>query len=112
MIGCFAGEMIAGGHDRDYDTVAGAHFLDVGDAFFVARDGIGIVFVVSGEHHDWQILIDHRVRPVLHFAGGIALRVNFGNFLYLVRHFPLDPVCAAPPHPTHTTLSSAFAPHP
>src|SRR5260370_20785453 len=58
MVGRFASEMIAGGHDGDYDTVACAHFLDVGDTFFIARDGIGIVLVVSGETEYWQGLIE------------------------------------------------------
>ena len=42
-----------------------------------------------------KIFVDQRVGAVLHFAGGIALGVNVGNFLELQRAFERDGVVDA-----------------
>ena len=46
--------------------------------------------VVRGQHHHRQILVDQRVGPVLHFAGGIAFGVDVGDLLQLERAFERD----------------------
>src|SRR6267154_1754166 len=50
VIGCFAGQVVAGGDHRNYDAVACAHFLNVGDTLLIARDRIRIIFIVAGQH--------------------------------------------------------------
>src|SRR5712671_7626906 len=87
--------MISGGHDRDYNAVASAHFLDIRDAFLITRDRIRIALVVRGQHYDGKILVDQSVGPVLHFAGGIAFGVDVGNFLELEGAFQRDRVVDA-----------------
>ena len=52
--------------------------------------GLRRIGIVSGEEHDRQILIDERVRPVLHLAGRVALGVDVGEFLELERAFQGD----------------------
>src|SRR6266852_1561766 len=90
MVRRFASKMISGGHNGNHDAVARAHLLDVGDTLLVAGDGVRIGFVVSGEHHHRKILVDQRVRAMLHLAGRIAFGVNVGNFLELQRAFQGD----------------------
>src|SRR5579859_1635832 len=87
--------MVAGGDYGDDDAVASAHFLDVGDAFFVAGDGVGIVFVMGGEDDDGKIFVDEGVGAVLHFASGIAFGVDVGNFLELEGAFERDGIVNA-----------------
>src|SRR6267378_4754415 len=58
VVGGFASEAVARRDDGDDDAVAGAYFLDVGDAFFVAGYRVGIVLVMSGEDNDWEIFVD------------------------------------------------------
>ncbi len=92
VIGGFAGEIVSLGDHRNYDAVAGFDFLDVGDAFFVACDRVGIGGVVSRQHDHRQILVDQGVGSVLHFAGGIAFGVNVGDFFEFERAFESDGV--------------------
>jgi len=68
------------------------HFLDVRNALLVPRHRLVIGFVTRRQHHDRQIFVDERVGAVLHFARGIALRMNVGNFLELQRAFERDRV--------------------
>src|SRR5258705_11753193 len=82
--------MISGGHNRDYNAVASTHFLNVRDAFLIARDRIRIALVVRGQHYDGKIFVDQRVGAVLHFAGGIAFGVDVGNFLKFEGAFERD----------------------
>ena len=46
--------------------------------------------IVRREHDHRQVFVDQRVRPMLHFAGRIAFRVNVGNLLQLERAFERD----------------------
>ena len=95
MVGGLAGQVIAFGDDGDDDAVAGLHFLDVGDALFVAGHGSGIGLVARGQDDDRQIFVDQGVGAVLHFAGRIAFGVDVGNFLQLERAFERDGVVDA-----------------
>ena len=90
VIGRFARQLIAFGDDGDHDAVARLDFLDVRNALLIPRHGFRIVFVARSQHDDGKILIDQRVGAVLHFAGGIALGMNVGNFLELQRAFEGD----------------------
>src|SRR5271165_7125039 len=87
--------MIGGGDDGDDDAVAGFDFFYVGDAFFVACDGIGIVFVAGGEDDDREIFVDEGVGAVLHFSGGIAFGVDVGDFFEFEGAFERDGIVNA-----------------
>src|SRR5262249_5669145 len=66
-----------------------------GHALFVESDGLAIVVVARGQHNDGQVFVDERVGPVLHFASGIAFRVNVRNFLELEGAFESDRIVNA-----------------
>ena len=95
VVGSLAGQVVAFGDDGDHDAVARFHFLNVGDALFVAGHGVGIGFVARGQDDDGKIFVDQRVGAVLHFAGGIAFGVDVGNFLELERAFEGDGIMNA-----------------
>ena len=81
----------------DGDDLAGARgdFLDIGERFFVALDGVAVGVVFGGEDDDGERLVDEGVGAVLHLAGGVAFGVDVGNFLELERAFEGDGVVDA-----------------
>ena len=64
--------------NEDRAALASDHFVHVRHGFFEGH-------VARRDHDDGEILVDQRDRPVLEFAGSIALRVNVGYFLELER---------------------------
>ncbi len=95
VVGSFAGEMILFSGDGDDDAVAGFHFFDIGDAFFVARDGFRVGVVAGCQNDYWKIFVDKSIGAVFHLAGGVAFRVNVGNFLELEGAFESDGIVDA-----------------
>src|SRR5262249_45179398 len=95
MVGSFASQPVAGRHDGNDDTIARFNLFYVGHALFVESDGLAIVVVARGQHNDGQVFVDERVGPVLHFASGIAFRVNVRNFLELEGAFESDRIVNA-----------------
>src|SRR5579883_2269134 len=86
---------VAFGSERDDLAGARLDLLEVGHGLFVADDGQGIVGVAGGDDDDGQVLVDEGIGAVLHFAGGVALGVNVGDFLQLEGAFEGDGVVDA-----------------
>jgi len=95
VVGGFAREMVSIGYDGDYDAVARLTSLMFGNALFIACHCFRVGFVASGEHDNRQILVDQRVRAMLHLAGGVAFGVNVRDFLELQSTFECDRVVDA-----------------
>jgi len=64
-------------------AAACSYLLEVGGR--LVEDGVG-----RRHHHNRDVFIDQRNRPVLHLAAGIAFGVDVGNFLQLERAFERD----------------------
>jgi len=74
---------------------AGGDFLNVAEGFFVLQDGGRVVGVFGGDADYGERFVDEGVGAVLHFAGGVALGVDVGDFLQLERAFEGDGVMDA-----------------
>src|SRR5215831_20883085 len=83
VIGPAAHLVIAAIADGDDLAAPRAHFLDVAHHAVVAR-------VARSEGDDGHPLVDERDGPVLHLAGGVALRVDVGDLLELERSLEGD----------------------
>ena len=78
---------LAIGHQDDV-AAARRDFLHVGD-------GLLEYLIERRDHDDRHVLVDQRNRPVLEFAGGIALGVDVGDFLQLQRAFQRQRIAGA-----------------
>src|SRR5688572_13016897 len=72
---------------RDEDTVARLHFLDVVENLLVTRARTRIRIVVGRNEDNRQVLVNQGVRTVFHLTRGIALRMDVGELLQLQRPF-------------------------
>src|SRR5207302_2963067 len=63
---------------RDHDAGTRADFFHIGADLFVDA-------VLQRDRDDGQVLVDERIRPVLHLAGGGPLSVNVRKLLQLER---------------------------
>ena len=97
MIGDFGYFLVAfAGHGHD-DAFARFHFLQIGKRLLVERAALVDLGVARRQHHHRQVLVNQRVRPVLHLARRIAFGVNIGNLLQLERAFERNRKVNAPP---------------
>ena len=87
--------LVADYGDGDDAAGAGGYFLDVAEGFFVLQDRRRVVGVFGGDADYGERFVDEGVGAVLHFAGGVALGVDVGDFLQLERAFEGDGVMDA-----------------
>src|SRR6185295_11121027 len=90
VIGDLSSFVIAFGYNRDHDAVPRLHLNHVRKSLLIAKLRRRAVLVASADYNNRQVLIDERVRTVLHFACGIAFGVNVGNLFELQRAFERD----------------------
>ena len=83
MIRGFFDFVISLGSQRDDLSRARLNFLKVRHGLLVTHHRERVFRIASGDNHYRQILVDQRVRPVLHFSRRISFRMNVGNFLQL-----------------------------
>ena len=74
---------VAAGAEQHQPPLAGLDLLDIGH-------GLGVDAVPRHQPHHRHVAVDEGDRPVLEFAGGIALGVDVGDLLELERPFQGD----------------------
>ena len=77
------------GRNRDDTATAGLDFADVADNLVEER-------ILGSDDHDGHVLVDKGDGTVLHFGGGVALRMDVADFLELERTFHRDGVVEVP----------------
>ena len=97
MIGHFGDFFVTFASDGNHHAAACFNLLDVRQGLLVVDLTLFRERIPRGKHDDRKILVDERVRPMLHFAGGIALGVNIRDFLELQRAFQSNGEMDAPP---------------
>jgi len=55
VIGGLTRQAVAGGDDGNHDAIAGFHFFNVRDAFFVQRDGVRVIVIALATEGDTAI---------------------------------------------------------
>ena len=71
------------------------HFFQVRHGFLVAGHRLRARHVARGDDDHRQILVNQRIRAVLHLARRITFGVNVGDFLELERAFERDGIVNA-----------------
>src|SRR4051794_2304661 len=78
-----------GSHGNDHPATS-PNLLDIRDSLLVLLLAFVTGLVTGRDDDNREVLVNQRVRTVLHLAGRIAFRVNIGDFLQLQRTLESD----------------------
>ena len=96
VVGRFLDLLVAFGGDRDHHRRSGLLLPSGSRRSFRSESWKARSLSYHGrDDHDRKVLVDQRVGAVLHFAGGVAFRVDVRNFLQLERAFECDGIVNA-----------------
>src|ERR1700687_2862627 len=87
VISFFGDLFVAFGGKRDNYTGTSLYFFQIRHRFFVTDHRLRTVHVARGNDDNREILVNQRIRAVLHLPRRITFGVNVGNFLELERAF-------------------------
>src|SRR5579862_2319103 len=84
-------------HYSNNDSISSLHLLQIRNGLLVAGHGSSIRFVACSDDDNGQILVDERVRAVLHLSSGVAFGMDVRNFLQLESAFQRDRIVNTTP---------------